>query len=74
MGEGAGALVAHARILRFPAKPSEFYLASAMILDPCRTPGNAVAIVVIWVGVGQNIGLGNGLDQAKPKGRHGNAR
>lgn len=73
VGESACALVAYARVLSFPTKPPDFRFAGAMILDPSGTPLNAVPILVVRIGVGQNIGVADSFYQAKPKGRHGNA-
>lgn len=74
VGEGAGALVADAGVLGFPAKSAELHFAGPVIPYKSRAPGNAVAIFVIRIGAGQNVGIGNGLDQPKPKGWHCNPR
>ena len=74
VGEGSGRLVAHRRVLCLPAEAAERELARPVVAHDCRLAGNAVAIAIVGIGVREDIGVGNGLDQAKPEHRRGDAR
>ena len=63
--EGIGVLLVEARLSGLPAEAANHGLPAGLVEDPVRAAGDAVAVAVIGVGIGQQRLFGNGFEQAQ---------